>query len=1779
MSLKEKMKAGMAGLLTCCLVLTSTPAIALSTFAASPETAYAEEAASSDSAAGNENASSNENANSEADTSTNESADANSASSGTDNSSADSNGTTPSSSDPSATVTNGKDPSNSEESTESTAENSQREPKRFDANNYIKEFKLTLESGDISKTYTLTSGQHIDITSDFPDGLSRSTTYVGVITLDVKALAEAENKYPLVPGDTLVCDFPSILRPNSTMTGRLRDASADWDNQHEGVGNYTIADGKLSISYDDGYIEEKSGKILTSSIKFSGGFDTSTQTEDQFDFNLTFGSIMIGTRFSKLEIVRNLSIEKSGTTIQDGPYFSQGTTYPLRGSADIDSDGYLTYSVKVTAGEDNTHTLTHVKVTDVFDADSQSKVDLTSMKLVSATIDGEDIAPRTVAVTDEENRVNGWDIGSLPAGVTALITFKVKLNKDGLSEAVKAEKQGSPETDAIAARTIKNTASASADSVPAVSDDYSTYVKNYVTISKGTSPYSYQNQSQNFTITVSAPSTNRYTEYNVPIFDELSNTYASLFSECGITSMTVKHSDGSQEDLTWGNFTQPNSISWRATIPEIRPGDTITIKSYAKVNDDYWNSTTDASNGSGGDTYITNYAYIGAGTYANNVRANDLNYTYDYSSFSLYKQWLTKNAPSINSDGTISWLITGNQQGKSATPANVAGQTVTDTLGPNQAFEDGQAYVTFYNQDNSIAGRDTIVLHEGDTSFSYVIPEIYGTCGFTISYKSKITDWDGYVGPAKKYTNTVRGLWNWVGTGTTTERPRVASMSKNFVKQADDWAQWRTTIYSELENGDTYTDTSRNGTSYMYFTQDELNGITLTIDNIAIDPSLYEIVPADTGTDGKYSSYKITFKGTVSVTENGETVKPSKEHPLVISYTTKMVNPSSGKRTYYNDAVLTAGIIKDTDYDYCVRNNTTEIRKSVHTSSNGIITWFVQANYYGYSGQPDGTCIVTDTLPAGTEFISASKYNGSGSLEVQSATKNDDGTTTLKLKLSGLLHDEVSKTHPSDNNSGYEFRFLIKTKITDEDYLFGTESKDFYFTNNISLYDRYGNFKQASASANIYHSAMKKTMTYNETTAPYAKFSIELNKDKVDLDPDSNMVSVVDVSSDSLAVDPKSIEVVNANTGDELPFEIDASKMFENKLTVKVPDETYVKVTYNAQVLGVTGQMVQVGNTAYFEGHERTQGTNTISETVQVLKATGLAVSEPMIWLSKRDESANALGNALFDLYSYDQKNGWSLIQSGIASTGNAQTKGTKVESLNLATLYKLVEASAPEGYVLNSNPYYFVLYDDSQDSPTSITFPDGVSASKVFQGPSGSVIAAYNQPYTTVKFAKMSDDGVQLTGAQLEVHKEDGSIATDNQGNPVTMTSSATGANEFVLAPGKYTLVETAAPEGYETAEEVPFIVSGNSEHTVLQNDQPVSVVTLSDASSITSLTIHKNWLDADNVFLSRPERATVQLYADNQPVQDETAVLTPEGPDAILGTVDDWTVTFDGLNVMKEGKKVAYSVKEIDVSPDYEPSYSIDNEDGTQITVTNTLVTPPTSIPVVKHWANDSTTNTRPQSITVHLFANGENTGKSIEITANGPDNTPNTEDDWTGEFNDIALLDKGNLINYTLREDTPQGYKLINTPENNNEEATESDGSSDTAETPDGTNIDTGADSSDAPDVSNDDDLSGTTAPSKETPNTSVSSSTYTVDPKTAQYIDEVPLGDDGFELTNMYAPEPTPDSSDGSSNESNNADKKTSELSKTNDLLPVWLLPLLGIMATSALILTISLRKKH
>ena len=1520
----------------------------------------------------------------------------------------------------------------------------------FDGNDYLTNLKLSLRAGDVSKTYELKPGETVDTRADFPDGLSRSVKYSAELNIDTEAMLKAQGKYPFVTGDKVTVRVPDLIHTGAATKGRLRDSTAEWDSANNGVGDYEVtqdAEGHniLTITYDDGYVAEKNGKILSSSVKLSGGFDTSRETTESFDTTLTFGALNVLAQFSKLEVVRNLSIEKTCATDEQGPYAGSWSSpyYPRAGGASLDAEGYLTYTVTLKAGQDNTYKLKNVEVTDVFDGENKFKVDLSTMKLEKVLVDGENKTSSATELRDTDGNINGWNIGDLPIGASATVTFKVKLNKDGVTAAVDAAKAADPASAAEDARTIKNTATAKADDMDPVSDDCSVIVKNYITASKSTASFDAAAQREHFRITVTAPRENRYTQHDVPIHDYLNGGLdAKFYKASGIQSATVRHADGTTETVQCENYSQdPNSKSWYATIPEVRPGDTVTIDAYLELDESYWTNPAGAGK-AGYSSYQYNYVYVG-NIGVDGYRSSDLNRYYDYSSFLLVKNVIAKNNPSINSDGTVSWVITGNEYGKTRVQDNIGGLVLNDALGPNQEFTGNKATVTFYNENGSIAGTDSIDLPAASTSFSYTIPAQYGTCSYKIAYTSKITDWESYVGPAKSYTNSVNGV-----TGTTSQRVRVAAMTKKFVKQADDWSQWQTSIYSELEAGDTYVDASRYGINYMYFTQSDLNAVTLSIDGVAVDTALYQIEPLQANATGdRFASYKITFKGDVAVKKDGKALKPSKDHPLVIGYKAHMVNPSSGSRTFYNDATLTAGTVVDKDSDYCRRANNTELYKSVESSSNGYITWLVRANAVGYASQPDGTCVITDTLPKGVTFESLEKQKGVGEVESVTPVVNDDGTTTLTIKARDLYHDEVCKDHPRDSNgsSANALYLLIKTKVTDPEFLYGSESKDFRFTNSVSLNDRYGNPKKASATTTIKHIAMKKGMVYDEATAPYAEFSIEANNDKLDLNPDGDTVGIVDESSKSLAVDLKSIEVVNAKTGDPVDFTVDASKMANNQFTVNVPDNTYVKITYRAQVIGPVGSNVGISNSAYYEGHKTSKGESTIEKTVSVLSASGQVVSVPMVWFSKKDESAKALGGATYRLDVYDEAAGaWKTLRSDVVSTDNNAAKGVKVEDLETDKLYRFVETKAPAGYVLDATPHYFVLYRDA--APT-VAYPDDVNPDDVFQGPSGSPISAYDKPYTPVRFVKTSDDGVQLAGAKFSVYPvaEDGTVsadpALDEDGNQVSFTSSADAASEFMLAPGVYQLKETKAPAGYDTAEPVTFEVVGDANRTVMVNGKTVQSGTgdavtgglgMTDVTAKTSLRVTKSWDDYGNFDGIRPDSATVQLFADGVAVEGKTATLTAD---------NGWAINFDGLDVMKEGKKVSYTVKEIDpqtgnavdsgstLSCGYTVTVSDtagDVASGTDahysVAVTNAYVPKTTSVTVNKTWDDASDQDgVRPMTATFQLFADGQPVqGKAVSLSAGN---------NWTATFDGLAAARKdGTAIVYTVKEIDPASGDAI-------------------------------------------------------------------------------------------------------------------------------------------------------
>lgn len=70
-----------------------------------------------------------------------------------------------------------------------------------------------------------------------------------------------------------------------------------------------------------------------------------------------------------------------------------------------------------------------------------------------------------------------------------------------------------------------------------------------------------------------------------------------------------------------------------------------------------------------------------------------------------------------------------------------------------------------------------------------------------------------------------------------------------------------------------------------------------------------------------------------------------------------------------------------------------------------------------------------------------------------------------------------------------------------------------------------------------------------------------------------------------------------------------------------------------------------------------------------------------------------------------------------------------------------------------------------------------------------------------------------------------------------------------------------------------------------------------------------------------------------------------------------------------------------------------------------------------ITKNWENDSEED-RPESITVHLYADGEDTGKTLTLSK---------DNNWSDSFKDLDVYKDGKKISYSVSEDVPEGYKV--------------------------------------------------------------------------------------------------------------------------------------------------------
>lgn len=351
------------------------------------------------------------------------------------------------------------------------------------------------------------------------------------------------------------------------------------------------------------------------------------------------------------------------------------------------------------------------------------------------------------------------------------------------------------------------------------------------------------------------------------------------------------------------------------------------------------------------------------------------------------------------------------------------------------------------------------------------------------------------------------------------------------------------------------------------------------------------------------------------------------------------------------------------------------------------------------------------------------------------------------------------------------------------------------------------------------------------------------------------------------------------------------------------------------------------------------------------------------ITIHKENENGLPLAGAKFRVVRVANNSEVGTITTDAAGTGS-------VSGL-LKDIYQIIEVEAPAGYVLS-------------ESPVEVK-PEDFGTDKI------AVKTISNQPMKTqVKVSKVwedqdNQDGIRpesVTVKLLADGQETGRTAELKADNG--WAAEFTDLNQYQDGRKIQYRVKEVPVSGYMT------VVTGNAEHGI--------IITNTHEPETVEVSGSKTWDDNRNQDGKRPEKITVRLLADGE-----------EKDARVVSEADDWRWNFGSLPKYKAGAEIGYTIKE-DAVEGYTAAY-----DGYH--VTNVHTPEKTSLSVNKVWVDqDNQAGDRPQSVTIHLLADGNDTGDKLILSE---------EDSWTGSFENLNRYNGGNEIVYSIAEDPVDGY----------------------------------------------------------------------------------------------------------------------------------------------------------
>lgn len=528
---------------------------------------------------------------------------------------------------------------------------------------------------------------------------------------------------------------------------------------------------------------------------------------------------------------------------------------------------------------------------------------------------------------------------------------------------------------------------------------------------------------------------------------------------------------------------------------------------------------------------------------------------------------------------------------------------------------------------------------------------------------------------------------------------------------------------------------------------------------------------------------------------------------------------------YYVDANSTPAVEKpeteskvswDEGFDWSVVDGSAE-------KGAWVVDWTVYANrqkgnkgangefeYYGACKLNNQPLNVVDTLPSGMSYVPGyakysliqnpydqKAYNGTAqrgktvadNLPLTSVDVGDDkGTVVFSIPTAAL-----------GNYAGYA-KLTYRTAVKRGE--FDTSTNEVKFTNSASAKSGDKDFKSGSGTVTIKNNVLQKTGA-QVANSNRIKYTIWVNESAVDLKSGSDELELVDTMDAKCTLVPSSVKVYQSDgTGWSLLGTDEYSAGAETikdetgaactKMTLKVPDEKYLKVEYEVIPAGNVGDTVSLTNNASLEGIFEGNAGHTNSWVIQEVSGSA-GGSGYGVTVTKVDSSdvKKKLSGATFKLYEVDMNKVTSsdidsaMTEFQTVTTGESgvATFGTASKAMEACKLYCLTETVPPSGYNAVSKPVWILLKGSNEDNyQAALAKAKTLKAQGVNIGtPTASTnITVYDAPYSgqaTIS-AKKVLEGSTLQQGQFGFELKDKGTGKVLQ----TMENGANGDINFVL-------------------------------------------------------------------------------------------------------------------------------------------------------------------------------------------------------------------------------------------------------------------------------------------------------------------------------------------------------------------------------------------------------------